>query len=698
MTDELRTHAVKAVDNGNGEWVLEVLGNPWGGPNGGRDSDGEYFDQTTKFHEDKFGLPPAVYYHGYDPDNGRPSGEPQYIGQTVAREVRQDGVWYRVVLDKASQFARRVWEAAQRGIARASSGSNHLHRVDKDGHIREWPVTELSIFDAVGKRQPANAYAVALPAMKAVYQAAGLPLPVDIEPDAPKADAEGAAATVQSANAEQPATEPDVVKTGERVMEPNDIKSLIAEALKADREQREQEAQAAAAKQKEIEDAVKAEREKWEKETGRLPDGAPLVAKFADTRPYDNTETADLAFAAGLLTAAKSRARSNRGLSEAGFKALALRFTEGKEDEHRDVKAAMKMAGVPMKANELNQSTLASNGDEWAGVAYSRELWQSVSANSGIVGKLPTIEVPQGVESVVIPTQSTPPVFYKVAQASAQDSNTLGKATYTHTSSKMGTAGQTLAVGKLGARSIFTAELEEDSVLPWAAELRRAMEQEALAVLESLVIDGDTVLTATTNINDIGGTPDGTEYFLVLNGFRKLALVTNTANSRAAGTLELTDYLETLKLMGLGGKNAVNPNAVGFIVDLHTHWKSLELAEVLTRDVYAQPTIEKGALVNIYGRELIATPNMHRANADATYGLKANSAGKLDLDTAANNIYGSILAVRWDQWRLGWKRRIKFDVVPVPQADATEIVCNMRVGMINRDTEASAISYGVTLA
>ena len=53
--------------------------------------------------------------------------------------------------------------------------------MDRDGHIREWPVTELSIFDAVGNRQPANNYAVALPAMKAVYAQAGIPLPDDIE-------------------------------------------------------------------------------------------------------------------------------------------------------------------------------------------------------------------------------------------------------------------------------------------------------------------------------------------------------------------------------------------------------------------------------------------------------------------------------------------------------------------------------------
>ena len=73
------------------------------------------------------------------------------------------------------------------------------------------------------------------------------------------------------------------------------------------------------------------------------------------------------------------------------------------------------------------------------------------------------------------------------------------------------------------------------------------------------------------------------------------------------------------------------------------------------------PTIENGQLTSIWGRDVITTANMHRANQDATYGLKANSAGKIDLDTAANNTNGAILAVRFDQWRLGWKRRMTIE-------------------------------------
>ncbi len=198
---ELRVIAIKSDGDA---WELDVLGVPWGGPNNGRDSDGEYFDANTKLYLDRYATVPAVYYHGYD-ENGHPHGEPQFIGKTTGYTVKDNGVWFRVVLDKANDYARRVWDAAKNGIARASSGSiSHLRRVAPDGHITHWPVAELSIFDAVGKRQPANQYAVALPVAKAVYAAAGLTLPDDVEgeddgqPDAGTTGAQQSAPAVKT--------------------------------------------------------------------------------------------------------------------------------------------------------------------------------------------------------------------------------------------------------------------------------------------------------------------------------------------------------------------------------------------------------------------------------------------------------------------------------------------------------------------
>jgi len=376
---------------------------------------------------------------------------------------------------------------------------------------------------------------------------------------------------------------------------------------------------------------------------------------------------------------------------------------EGNAPEYGAAKATLRDAqirthgGAAVKANELNYSTLSSYGDEWVGVTYSTQLWEKIRLENSIVGRIPTIQVPQGSESVVIPLESATPTFYKVAQATAQDANP-GRTTATYTTSKAGTASQTLTVAKLGAAVNYSGELEEDSLIPWVQELRRSLTEEAANVLEHIVIDGDTATTATTNINCIGGTPGGKEAYLLFNGFRKLALVTNTANSRSAGTLAVEDYLETLKLMGLGGRNALDFAKVSFITDAHTNWSSLVLAELKTSDVSAQPTMEGGQLTRIWKREVITSANMHRANQDATYGLKANTSGKVDLDTAANNTTGSILAVRWDQWRFGYKRMMNFEIQREPLSDSTLIVVNMRVGMINRDNEASAISYNVTLS
>jgi len=39
------------------------------------------------------------------------------------------------------------------------------------------------------------------------------------------------------------------------------------------------------------------------------------------------------------------------------------------------------------------------------------------------------------------------------------------------------------------------------------------------------------------------------------------------------------------------------------------------------------------------------------------YEYKENTAGKIDVDTSTNNTKGSLLAVRWDHWRMGFRRR-----------------------------------------
>ena len=478
------------------------------------------------------------------------------------------------------------------------------------------------------------------------------------------------------------------------------IKSAALDVVKSVKADEAAQAEAAKSEQAKTDEAVKAARAEWEKEAAannRLPfEGkAPYAAKFSETWKYDNLDEGDNALMIDVLEAGKKSGQSS-GATPAALKALALKLESSKDEVYQSAKSAMAAKGI--KANELNHSTQAGYGDEWVGVAYSTRLWESIRQNTFVANRLMerAVEVPQGYESIVLPLEGADMTFYKVAQATANNATT-GIPDATVTASKTATGNKTLSLVKMGARNVWSGEMEEDSIIPFVAQIRRQLEMGAAEQLEHAIIDGDTATGATTNINDIAGTPAGTEVFLLVDGFRKSPLVTTTTNSRSAGVLTVEDYLETIKLMGLAGRNAISKDAVSFITDLWTGWKSLELAEVKTRDVFVAPTIENGVLAAIYGYKVNQSAFMHYANQDATYGLKANSAGKTDLDTASNNATGSILAVRWDQWQFGLKRRMTIETQRIPQADATQIVALMRFGLTQRDTEASAVSYNVTL-
>jgi hypothetical protein len=295
-------------------------------------------------------------------------------------------------------------------------------------------------------------------------------------------------------------------------------------------------------------------------------------------------------------------------------------------------------------------------------------------------------------ESINLPIESTDPVWYKVSENTANQSTGFPSATVT--SSRIGTGSVQLTLAKLGARVPFTGEMVESSLIPWVDQVHQQLAVSGAEYLESAVFDGDTT-ASVSNINDTnsgGGGAAGTEWFAVWMGMRHSALHTTTANSRSAGgSLSVEDYLETVKLMGGAGINGLDRSKVSFVVDPNTYYKTMALPEVMTRDTFASPTIENGQLTRLWGYELIASGQIHKAASDR----KADNTGEIDIDTTTNNAYGAILAVRWDQWKLGWKRHMQVETTRYPAADTTEIVAQMRVGLIQRDTEAVAETYYV---
>ncbi len=701
-----------------GDFSLEVLGLPYYGPFNGKDAQGQWFDDSTRFHEDKFPQIPVVYYHGLTPD-GKPAGEPVYLGTGRFERRDERGGWYRVTLDDSLPLARRVIESAKAGKARASSGAvAHLCRYDENGHIREWPVVELSLFDAGEGRRPANPYAVAYPAAKALFDRAGLTLSLENPPEttAPGAAREGAARP----GARGVTDTVSITHTpGETHMEENEIKKLVAESVAAALKARQDAEAAAKAQQEAFDAAVKAEVEKQTADlkqqvaAARRPAGgasAPYVARYAGIKRYDNLTIDDLAFWITFVNnALKAGNQLARPLPNDIYQALAVRIhaDNGKTQEgNNGLKALLaddRLAAI--KANEVMQYDLTAYGDEWARVLYSDNLWYKLRFGTPVLDRMnPYMVEISGAEEMKLLLENTDVVWYKVAEAaSLPTTEATGVPNATFTSSRMGSASQSLTLGKLGARVLVSGELSESTPVAVISEVRRQMEVTGREMIENVLINGDTDASATTNINDIGGTPAASDPFLVANGFRKLALVTNSANSRSAGALAIEDFKDTLALMGTGGVNAFSdPRRVSFILDVNTWAKALELAELKTQDVYgAQATVLTGRLPLIYGVEPIMSAEMHKITAGGAVVANSNKAqaadGKINQDSLGDNVAGAILAVRWDQWRMGYRRMMQFETTRIARADVTELVSLAEIGLIYRDPEASAISYGVTL-
>jgi len=628
---------------------------------GGADLEGDTFTKSTNFMLDLVPAKPVCYDHTM---NAQVS---HVIGTVKSVTADETGLWVEAELLRSADYVEAVLKLIERGAIGWSSGSvPHLVRREAKS-ITQWPVVEWSLTPT-----PAEPRTLGVERIKSV---AGDEQNETTEAAAPQVEQSTAPAVATDTDNNNEQT-PDT-PAGKTIMTPEEIAALLA-------------AQAAQlAELKAITAAFAAQPPI--NSPGFQTGGAPAVID-ADVRKFDNVETGDLALLIETTKSAKAVGRSN-GPTAAAYKALAMRLESAETGKSEPLSHAVKsFKSHNLKANELNQSTLASYGDEWVGVAYSGVLWESIRQETRIVSMLPTIEVPQGAESVVIPLEGTDPIWYKVAQASATSANPGGIPTNTVTSSRLGSASATMTLAKLGARVIWTGEMEEDSMVPYVSELRRQLITSGAEYLEAAVIDGDTDASATTNINYIVGTPGGTEFFMTVNGFRKLALVTNTANSRDAGALTSADFLETLKLMGVGGVNA-DKNKTGFIINSAVHWKAIELADVKSKDIFSAATIENGFLAAIYGYPVYMSHHMHKA---ATTRL-ALASGKVDGATPTNGTTGSILAVRWDQWRFGYKRRMTIESTRIPAADSTEIVALMRFGLVNRDTEASAISYNVTV-
>jgi hypothetical protein len=356
-----------------------------------------------------------------------------------------------------------------------------------------------------------------------------------------------------------------------------------------------------------------------------------------------------------------------------------------KPEEHMYIKSIM----PKVKANELDASNIATQGQEWVADFWSQTIIERARSNRvykevlarGVMEQV----IPEGMDTAYFPIEGNDPVAYVRNQAQSLDSGRRPEVTVNV--NPFTTGNVSVTPNELALATSYTTILKEDSIIPIANQMNYQVGEKMDETIEQALINGDTATAASTNINLIDGTPASglfKPYYLLTDGWLKTALVTNTAQSRNGGTLDENDFRLTVKLLDRAIRS--RKDKLLFLMDSDTYNTALDIVAIKTDEVRARnSTLTTGNLEEIYGYKTLESGFMDLAN----------SAGKIPL---AGGTLGRLLLVYPPYWGIAWKRRLTIEEAYDPLSGTFVYVASLRMGMVARGANAAAVTYNLTIA
>jgi len=680
-----KSGAVKFVDDE--ETILEGLAAPYYGPFQNKDLDGEYFSPETDFCLDWFDKRPLLYQHGHDP-----SVKTESVGVQFQTWATDAGRWARAQLDKSHRYYEAIKQLVKDGkLFFSSRAVDDLVERMADGHIVTWPWVEESLTP-----NPANLFAgVSEATAKAHFKAAKLPW-----------------------KAEQKNIQQEVTDMGE--INYDEIAAKTAELLESKR----QEQVAVEAKQKEHDDGVAAAAVKAFKDqmiAEAKAKGLPFPVGEANTEPatikmfsrYDRFSAGDLAMRYMLMK------KAGQAPSEQFFRAMMAKAAKLAQEEltvgvkmgqpiketpdewlwpalvpfgvddkgfHDPIstKGVAQLTEIAVKGDELVYSTQSGYGDQWVPTLMAADLWRTIRLESKVLGLFDQFDMPS--QPYEYPAESTDPVFYHISEEADEANLTFAAASFPD--SKIGTAKVTFSAGKLGARTLWTEEMNEDAVLAIEPTFREKFATVMAHRIDAILISGDESANAT-NISYYGTSPAtvaGYDHYLTIDGIRHDAFA--NSDTRDCGTLTIDDFVLLRSLMGTAGKYGINPADLVYISDGGVFFKAILMDEVLTLDkMGAMATILNGQLASVAGVPYIPSEDLALTDAN----------GYIDDGGAGVNTQGSLLCINRKGWKVGWKRRPRVNVYEWAPSDAHYIIGSCRLDLQPFEAGMSAYGYNVTI-
>lgn len=363
----------------------------------------------------------------------------------------------------------------------------------------------------------------------------------------------------------------------------------------------------------------------------------------------------------------------------AAKKAAIAETLKGLNEEAKSIE--QKTAEMETKANEVEHTTNTGYGAEFVRPTEVASILSQIPTYSRLLPVLP------GSHGFNLPKSIDVPIAGETALFTLADEWTTGAPSglLAQGTQRAPTAKVTISPKKLRATVDISEEQMLYSITDMKAWVTGLLAASAARTVDHMIINGDVVTTANTNINLIDGTPAGTEAYLGFNGLRKQAFTdSSTLNMGTADFNDLND------LTGKLGDLAANPEDCLFLFNRQTYNKFRGISEFRDASVNGKDsTVNTGSITNVLGSDVLI-------NRDLT---KANSAGKVP---AAGGTLGQVLFFHKTAVQYGFGANFRAEVVDIPSY-GVQIVAWFHFGAAIASKKAGqtdpsvALGYNVTL-
>ncbi|HWV23253.1 MAG TPA: phage major capsid protein [Thermomicrobiales bacterium] len=322
-----------------------------------------------------------------------------------------------------------------------------------------------------------------------------------------------------------------------------------------------------------------------------------------------------------------------------------------------------------VRANDAMDTQESGYGQQLIGAQYVGDLWTAARPESRVFGLINTFEMTA--PTAYLPVEVDIPEMIMVSESTASNSSA-------YPTQNTGSNRVQVDAKKFAIHQMWSADIEEDSIIPFVPFLRRQAAISLAHYADSLVLNGDTTATATGNINLDDDTPASNKHFLAFDGLRHVGLVDNTGNS--AGTL-VGSSLGLGDLMAVKGRmvdytylhdwgHPTDATSLVYIADPATADLIASIDKIRDARIYNGGTdLLSGEVARILGHPVISSIAVPKTEADG----KASKTG-------ANNVKGQIVTINRRGFVAGWRRHVKMATEFLPATDQQRIVYTLRLG------------------